>query len=131
MKKLLINIVSTIVIIFSLLSIWEGSRVLLGISVPDYKVFAPLLIYNVVMGFVGVVVGITIFIRHKYSIRYSSIVTLFHISTLITISLLYFNTSSVSAHSINAMIIRSALWLLTTISLLFSNRIFKRKNGRI
>ncbi|MGK9475413.1 hypothetical protein [Melioribacter sp. OK-6-Me] len=48
-----IRIISAIIaILFSLMTIVEGSKVLLGITIQDYTVFTPVLIYNVIMGIV-------------------------------------------------------------------------------
>ena len=121
MKKSVDRITAIAAIIFSALSLVEGSQVFLRFSVPDYTVFTPLLIYNIIMGGVGIYVGVEIFRRHKNSLRYSTIVTLFHISTLVTIGLLDFISNTVSEHSVNAMILRSALWLVFTIALWISN----------
>ncbi|MEW6506750.1 MAG: hypothetical protein AB1432_03275 [Bacteroidota bacterium] len=124
MKKIADRIAATVAIVFSGLSLAEGSQVLLRLSIPDYIVFTPLLIYNVIMGVVGIYVGVQIFRRQKNSLKYSTIVALFHISTLVTVSLLYFISSAVSTHSVNAMILRSSLWLIVTISVLLSKRNF-------
>ncbi len=122
MKKTVDRITAIVAMIFSALSLVEGSRILLGLSIPDYTVFIPLLIYNIIMGGMGIYVGVQIFRRHKNSLRYSTIVTLFHISTLVTIGLLYFISSAVSEHSLHAMILRSVLWLIITITLWMSNK---------
>lgn len=131
MKKLVNRITAISAILFSALSLVEGSRVLFGFSIPEYIVFTPLLIYNVIMGFVGIFAGVQIFRLHKNSLRYSTIITLFHISTLITISLLFFISSVVSAHSVNAMVLRSIIWLIITIAVLLSNRYFNKQQERL
>ncbi|HOJ06414.1 MAG: hypothetical protein HND40_11480 [Ignavibacteriota bacterium] len=127
MKKTANIITAIAAIIFSALSIVEGSRVLLGISVPEYVVFTPLLIYNIIMGITGVYAGVQIFRQHISSLRNSAVISLFHISILITISLLYFFDSVVSIHSVYAMIFRTVLWLIITITIWASNKYLQTK----
>jgi len=116
------RIAATIAIIFSVLSFIEGMQVALKISIPDYIVFTPLLVYNILMSVVGVLGGIQIFRRNKNAIRYSVVITLSHISTLASISFLYLFDSYISMHSLTAMIIRSSIWLIITITLLVNYR---------
>ncbi len=122
MKKSINRITSIVAVIFSAISLIEGLRVLFGISVPNYIVFTPLLIYNIIMGGIGIFVGIQIFQQHINSLRNSSVVMLFHTSILITISLLYSFGSVVSAHSVDAMLVRAGLWLAITITLWITNK---------
>lgn len=122
MNKITKIITAIAAITFSVLSLVEGSRVLLEISVPEYVVFTPLLIYNIIMGITGVFVGVQIFQKHTSSLRNSAAISLFHISILITICLLYFFDSVVSIHSVYAMIFRAVLWLLITITIWASNK---------
>ncbi|MEJ1395471.1 MAG: hypothetical protein RPU64_14965 [Candidatus Sedimenticola sp. (ex Thyasira tokunagai)] len=55
--KITKNILVTIAVLFGLLTMFAGTRVLLG-SNPGYIVFRPLLIYNAAMGIVYVAAGI-------------------------------------------------------------------------
>lgn len=75
MKTNLYKIIAAVIaIIFSLLAIVEGSKVLLGISVQDYIVFAPLLVYNVMMGIVGLFADSAICINTKKAMTYTKII---------------------------------------------------------
>lgn len=130
MKNLMNRITAIVAMIFSALSIIEGSRVLLKVSVPDYIVFTPLLIYNIILGAVGVYIGILILRRHKLSLRYSIIVTFFHVSVLITVSLLYLFSSFISDHSVNAMLVRVVVWLIITITVSYSNKHSIEQKGK-
>lgn len=124
------RIAATIAIIFSVLSFIEGMQVVLKISIPDYIVFTPLLVYNILMSVAGILGGVQIFRRNKNAIRYSVVITLFHISTLASISLLYLFDSYISMHSLTAMIIRSSIWLIITITLLVNYRINHEKKDK-
>jgi hypothetical protein len=58
--KIIQNALSFIAVLFGLVTIFAGSRVLLG-SDPGHVVFLPLLIYNTAMGIVYVSAGIVAF----------------------------------------------------------------------
>ncbi|MDY0083230.1 MAG: hypothetical protein RBR74_08630, partial [Ignavibacteriaceae bacterium] len=124
-QKLETIITAALARIFSLLSVVEGLKVLIKVSTPDYIVFTPLLIYNIIMGVIGFYVGIQIFRQHINSLRNSAVISLFHISILSVISLLYLFDSAVSLHSVYAMIFRTVLWLSITITIWASNKYLK------
>ncbi|MDT3695879.1 MAG: hypothetical protein ROY99_05755 [Ignavibacterium sp.] len=130
MKKNVNIIIAIAAIIFSVFSLIEGSRVLLGLSVPEYVVFTPLLIYNIIMGITGVYVGVQILQQHINALRNSAVISLFHISILITISLLYLFDSVVSIHSVYAMIFRTVFWLIITTTIWAINNYIQTKKEK-
>lgn len=116
MNKTFFNKTAAIVaVLFSLLTIVEGSQVLLGLTQHDYIVFTPLLIYNVVMGIVGLIVGVLIWVNHKKALMPTSIVTVLHLTVLIIAAVIFISDGPVSMHSVKAMTIRSAIWLAITL----------------
>ncbi len=106
-----IRIISAIIaILFSLLTIVEGSKVLLGITIQDYTVFTPFLIYNVIMGIVGLSVGGAIWFNHKKAFTYIKIVLITHAIVLVIVITLHLLSNVVAMHSVQAMIIRVIVW---------------------
>lgn len=113
MKTKLFKIIAALVaIIFSFLTAVEGSKVLLRITVQDYKVFKPLLVYNVIMGIVGLFVGVAIWVNYRKAIASIKIVLIMHSAVLIIVIALYFLSNAVAIHSVQAMIVRIAVWLV-------------------
>lgn len=110
-KTIFIKIVATVAVLFSLLTIIEGSQVLLGITQQDYIVFTPLLIYNVAMAIAGLFVGVLIWFNHKKALTLTSIVTVLHLIVLIVVVVIYVSNAAVAMHSVQAMTIRTAVWL--------------------
>ncbi|MFA3781467.1 hypothetical protein ABRY23_00210 [Melioribacteraceae bacterium 4301-Me] len=98
--------------IFSLLTIAEGSKVLLGITVQDYKVFKPLLVYNVILGVVGLFVGVAIWLNHTKAVVSIITVLIMHSAVLVIVIALYFLSNAVAIHSVQAMIVRVVVWLV-------------------
>ena len=114
-KTIFIKTAAIVAVLFSLLTIVEGSQVLLGLTQHDYIVFTPLLIYNVVIGIVGLFVGVLIWVNHKKALMLTSIVTILHLTVLIIVAVIFISDGPVSMHSVQAMTIRSAIWLAITL----------------
>ncbi|MBZ0199722.1 MAG: hypothetical protein K8H86_07640 [Ignavibacteriaceae bacterium] len=116
-KIILKKIAATVAVVFSLLTIVEGSQVLFGITQPDYYVLKPLLVYNIIMGFVGIAVGVIIWINLTKALRFTLLVAAAHLTVLFIVLIIYISNSAVAAHSVNAMIIRSLIWFAVTITI--------------
>lgn len=106
------KIAASVAIVFSIFSIIEGSHTLLGTTQPEYKVLKPLLIYNVAMGFVGIFVGITLWLNHRRALMLITIVAAMHLTVLLIVVVIYLSDGAVAMHSVKAMIIRSMVWLV-------------------
>lgn len=114
-KTIFIKIAASVVILFSFLTIVEGSQILLGITQQEYIVFTPLLIYNIAMAIVGLLVGVLIWLNHKKALINTSIVTVLHLIVLIVVAVIFISDGSVAMHSVQAMTIRSVVWLAITL----------------
>lgn len=110
-KTIYKKIMACIAIVFSLLTIVEGLQVLLGITIPEYIVLTPLLIYNVIMGIVGLFVGVMIWVNHRKALTFTIIIMSAHLIVLLIVSVIYFSNGTVALHSVEAMSIRSVVWL--------------------
>lgn len=110
-KTISMRIAAIVAAIFSLLTIVEGVRVLLGVSQPEYLVLRSLLIYNVIMGVAGFIVGILIWSYHRRALMFATIVAAMHLAVLLGIEVLFYSSGSVAMDSVKAMIVRSAIWL--------------------
>ena len=114
-KTIFIKIAAIVVVLFSLLTIVEGSQVLLGLTQQEYIVSTPLLIYNVAMAIVGLFIGGMIWVNHKKALMLTSIVTILHLTVLIIVAVIFISDGPVSMHSVQAMTIRSLVWLAITL----------------
>ncbi len=99
---------------FSALSLLEGSRVLLGVSMPDYVVLPVLVGYNVILGAVGFGVGVGLWMNRRRAFAIAGVVTGTHLLVLLTVVVLHFSGGSVSMNSVQAMLVRSGVWILVT-----------------
>ncbi|MFA7421757.1 MAG: hypothetical protein WCZ90_18890 [Melioribacteraceae bacterium] len=109
------KIAAGVAVVFSLLTIVEGTQVLLGITQPEYVVLTPLLIYNVLMGFIGLFAGVVLWINYGWSLRLTTMVVAAHLMVLLIVGVIYLSGGAVASHSVNAMVIRSVIWAAITL----------------
>lgn len=128
-KTIYKKIAASVAVVFSILSIKEGSQVLLGITLPDYVVLTPLLIYNVAMGGIGVLVGIALWLNHRWALLLTTIVAAAHIIVLFVVGVLYFSGGAAAMHSIQAMSIRVVVWLVIALLVWKSNQSVGNQNN--
>ena len=100
-----------VAVVFGLLTVVEGSLVLLGISHPDYVVLQPLLIYNVIMGVIGLVAGAALWLNRRWALTLAIIIGAAHVIVLLVVGMMYLSGEAVALHSVRAMTVRSVIWL--------------------
>lgn len=108
-KRVQLVLVS-VAIFFGALTLFAGSRVLLGTD-PGYKVFLPLLIYNTTMGLAYVASGIVAWGSPKKGRRAAAMIFVLNLMVLGAIYYLYSMENSVAIESLHAMILRTGVWL--------------------
>jgi hypothetical protein len=96
--------------LFSGISVWAGTRVLMGLDVPGYIVLPWLVLYNVAAGLFGVVVGIGLWTGRRWAIAAASVLTAAHLSVLIGLIALRASGGAVANDSLGAMTLRSIVW---------------------
>ena len=117
------RVLSLVAILFGLVTVVAGSRVLTG-GDPGYIVFLPLLIFNTAMGVVYVGAGILVW-RNPARGRYpAGAIFLVNFLVLATVSYLFFAGNPVAVESVGAMALRTIVWLLLFLGLV---RVCRRK----
>ena len=107
--KITQSILVTVAVLFGLLTIFAGTRVLLG-SNPGYTVFRPLLIYNTAMGIVYVAAGIIAWRNIKQGMYVAATIFLLNLIVLTAIFFLYTDGIPVAVESLRAMALRTVVW---------------------
>jgi hypothetical protein len=111
MKQMVVRrVAGAVAVVFSLLTLVEGSRVLLGTAETGCVVLMPLLLYNVVMAFVGMVAGGGLWMGRKWGLALSGGIAASHIVVLLIVGALYTSGGDVALRSVQAMILRSVVW---------------------
>ena len=109
--KITRNILVAVAVLFGLLTIFAGTRVLLG-SNPGYIVFRPLLIFNVVMGIVYVAAGIIAWRNIKQGMYVAATIFVLNLIVLTAIFFLYTEGNSIAVDSLRAMSLRTVVWFV-------------------
>ncbi len=107
--KITQNALALVAVLFGLVTIFAGTRVLLG-SDPGYIVYRPLLIYNAVMGIVYVSAGIIALRNVKQGMYVAAVIFALNLVVLSAIYYLYTEGSSIAIDSLRAMTLRTAVW---------------------
>lgn len=129
MKTNLYKIIAAVIaIIFSLLTIVEGSQVLLGLSVPGYSIFTPLLVYNIIMGLIGLFTSFVIWANTKKAMTYIKIILAAHTTVMAIVIFIHLMSTAISMHSVHAMIVRVAVWLMIASLIWKSNKSIINRN---
>lgn len=102
-------ILVTVAVLFGFLTIFAGTRVLLG-SNPGYIVYQPLLIYNAVMGVVYVISGIIAWRNIKQGMYVAAAIFVLNFIVLTAIFFLYTEGNSIAVDSLRAMSLRTVVW---------------------
>jgi uncharacterized membrane protein (DUF2068 family) len=120
MKKQLPAILGIIV---GFLSIMAGSKVLLGISSPNYIVLHWLVIYNVSLGVVSVIAGAGLWRLRPWAISMAGLIAASHAFVLAALIVFFLSGRPVAHQSVLAMLFRTTVW----VGIFLFVRILKRK----
>jgi len=123
--KILKKIAAGLALFIGAMSVFSGSKVLLGIDTKEYHVLTWLLVYNVLMGIISLFAA---YLMWKKNYRANNLITI--ILTLHIMVLLYLNFISESAahESKMAMVFRTVIWLVITILYIQIPRLLNKKS---
>ena len=110
--KILPKIAAVIAGFIGIMSIFAGSKVVLGIDTKPYTVLLGLVVYNVVMGFVSIAVTIRIWNVRKKSKNGILFILVMHLLVFIYLKFVYVDVAS---ESISAMIFRISSWIVISL----------------
>jgi hypothetical protein len=105
-------VTAIVAVVFGLLTVFAGIRVLFGLSEPGYTLFLPLLSFNTVMGFVYIGAGFLIRKNTRMGLAVSKYIFLINLAVLVIILLIYLFTDSTAIESVMAMGVRTVVWLI-------------------
>jgi len=107
--KILKKIAATFALFIGLMSVFAGSKVLLGVDIKDYNILTWLVIYNVIFGFISIVAAYLIWKAKKLSKSLTLFILVMHFMVFLYLK---FFSDTVAIDSIKAMIFRTSIWLL-------------------
>ncbi len=96
-------------LLIGIMSVFAGTKVLIGVEGKSYTVLNCLVVYNVVFGVISILTSVLIWINHNWFKKIIIFILSAHF--LVLLYLQFFN-DSVAKESIKAMIFRVSIWSL-------------------
>lgn len=115
------RVLAAIAILFGILTIVAGTRVLTG-SDPGYVVFFPLLVYNTVMGFAYIGAGAVAWRSLPRGRNTAAAIFVLNLLVLAAIWILYSSGAAVAVDSLRAMTLRTGVWFVLFAGLAWLSR---------
>jgi len=123
--KILKKIAAILALFIGIMSVFAGSKVLLGIDTKDYTILTWLVIYNVIMGAVSLYAA---FLIWKSDYRANNMITIILVLHLLVLLYLKFISESAAHESKMAMVFRTVIWLVITILYIQIPRLLNKKS---
>jgi len=105
--KNLHKIAAILALLIGAISIFAGTKVLLGIDTKNYTVLNWLVVYNVTYGVISIITAYFIWSTHTFAKKAIAFVLASHVLLLIYLN---FFDETVASESINAMVFRVSIW---------------------
>ncbi len=119
------KIAAVLALFIGLMSVFAGSKVLLGIDTKDYNILTWLVSYNVIYGVISVLTAYLIWRAKKIS---KALILFILTSHFIVFIVLNFFNNSAASESVKAMIFRTGIWvLIAALSLIIPKYFNKHK----
>ena len=114
---------AVLALFIGVMSVFAGSRVLLGMDTKEYNILIWLVYYNVIYGFISVFAGFLIWNDKE---MYKTL-TLFILASHFTVFIiLKFFSNGAASESISAMIFRTGFWALIVVLSLIIPKYFNK-----
>ena len=104
------KIAAVIALLIGMMSVLVGTRVLMGMSTPEYHVMDWLVVYNVFAGIISIAVSILIWKEYWRAFTASVLIAASHIIVLVLLILAFNEITAIE--SIKAMTFRSTIWII-------------------
>jgi hypothetical protein len=117
------KIAAVLALFIGLMSVFSGSRVLLGMDTKEYNILIWLVYYNVIYGVISVFAA---FLIWKDKEKNKALTLYILASHFIVFIILKFFSSSAASESISAMIFRISIWTLIVVLSLIIPKYFNK-----
>ncbi len=120
------KIAAFITLLIGFISVFEGTKVILGIDTKNYNVITWLVLYNIVLGVFSIAIAFFIWRKSNYANRLVLFVLAMHFFIFLYLKLV---STIVASESINAMLFRVCVWILiATLSIIIPNYFNKKQS---
>ena len=119
--RTVVKAVAIAAVLFGVVTMVAGARVLLGAD-PGYVVYVPLLRFNAIMGVAYAAVGVVAWRRLRFGVYGAAAIFAANLFALAAIGYLYTRNGAIAATSVQAMTLRTVVWLVFLLALAWSSR---------
>lgn len=109
-------------VVFGAVTIFASFRVLAGVN-PGYEVFTPLLVYNLLMGFVYIAVGVVGWFSLERGKQGALAILVLNLLVLVAVVVVYRLNAGIAVESLAAMALRTFVWLVIFAGLWWLSRV--------
>ena len=120
-RRKAIMAVAIAAVLFGVVTAIVGARALLGAG-PGYVVYLPLLRFNTIMGIVYVAVGVIAWRNLKLGLYGAAAICVLNLFALGAIGYLYTPDGPIARESLQAMTLRTIVWLVLLLVLAWASR---------
>ncbi len=118
------KIAASLALLIGFMSVFAGSKVLLGIDTKEYNVLIWLVSYNVLFGLISIYTGFLIWKEKPMAKNLSLFILAMHLLVFIYLK---FMSTTVATESIGAMLFRTSIWLIIIILFLILPKFLNKK----
>lgn len=116
------KIASLLALFIGVMSVFAGSKVLLGLEGKPYTILNWLVVYNVILGAISILTAVFIWANHSW---FKRLIVLILSAHFLVLFYLYFFDATVATESIKAMLFRVGIW-----GLIFVLAFYPKKNKK-
>lgn len=113
------RIAAAVAILFGIASLGAGGGVLAGRD-PGYVVYRPLVMFNTLMGALYIGVGVLLWRRTRPAHLATAGIVVANLLVLAYVMILYRSGGAIAIDSVRAMVLRSGVWLVLLLMVLWS-----------
>lgn len=122
--NILKKIAAILALFIGLMSVFAGSKVLLGIDTKNYTILTWLVTYNVIIGFISIFTAYLIWKTKENSKNLTLFILSMHFIVFIYLKFL---SNTVASESVKAMIFRTSIWILIAILSIIIPKYFNKQ----
>ena len=122
--KIFKKIAAFLALFIGLMSVFAGSKVLLGIDIKDYNILNWLVTYNVIIGFISIFAAYLIWKSKGNSKNLTLFILSMHFMVFIYLKFL---SNTVASESVKAMIFRTSIWIFIVILSIIIPKYFNKQ----
>ncbi len=122
--KIFKKIAAFLALFIGLMSVFAGSKVLLGVDTKDYTILTWLVSYNVIFGLISIFTAYLIWRDNEKSKSLIFFILAMHFMVFVYLN---FFSETVASESVKAMIFRTSIWILIAIFSIMIPKYFNKQ----